>query len=219
MLFDIKHDKRNISDNDLISDLNRVAELTSSQIVKQRDYKELGQYGVTTIIRRFGSWNEAIVQAGLSPSVQRYVADEMLFESLYDMWCKLGRQPSYSEVQSPQCQYHVTTYERRFGSWRKALEAFANYANSNKTSIDLIKSESVSAKTTKNSARTADLRLRFQVLMRDNFKCLACGASPATDSNIILHVDHIIPWSKGGETKIDNLQTLCSNCNLGKSNY
>lgn len=219
MLFDIKHDKRNISDNDLISDLNRVAELTSSQIVKQRDYKELGQYGVTTIIRRFGSWNEAIVQAGLSPSVQRYVADEMLFESLYDMWCKLGRQPSYSEVQSPQCQYHVTTYERRFGSWRKALEAFAIYANSNKTSIDLIKSESVSAKTTKNSARTADLRLRFQVLMRDNFKCLACGASPATDSNIILHVDHIIPWSKGGETKIDNLQTLCSNCNLGKSNY
>jgi Restriction endonuclease len=219
VLFDIKHDKRNISDNDLISDLNRVAELTSSQIVKQRDYKELGQYGVTTIIRRFGSWNEAIAQAGLSPSVQRYVADEMLFESLCDMWCKLGRQPSYSEVQSPQCQYHVTTYERRFGSWRKALEAFANYANSNKTSIDLIKSESVSAKTTKNGARTADLRLRFQVLMRDNFKCLACGASPATDSNIILHVDHIIPWSKGGETKIDNLQTLCSNCNLGKSNY
>ena len=219
MLFDIKHDKRNISNNDLISDLNRVAELTSSQIVKQRDYKELGQYGITTIIRRFGSWNEAIAQAGLSPSVQRYVADEILFESLYDMWCKLGRQPSYSEVQKPQCQYHVTTYERRFGSWRKALEAFAKYANSNKTSIDSIKSESVSVKTTKNGARTADLRLRFQVLTRDNFKCRACGASPATDSNIILHVDHIIPWSKGGETKIDNLQTLCSNCNLGKSNY
>ncbi|WP_343324290.1 HNH endonuclease signature motif containing protein [Streptococcus sp. Marseille-P8640] len=36
-------------------------------------------------------------------------------------------------------------------------------------------------------------------------------------SNVVLHVDHIIPWSKGGETVLGNLQTLCSKCNLGKS--
>ncbi|MBE5769482.1 MAG: HNH endonuclease [Clostridiales bacterium] len=28
----------------------------------------------------------------------------------------------------------------------------------------------------------------------------------------------MIPWSKGGQTTIDNLQTLCESCNLGKSN-
>ncbi|MCL4507775.1 MAG: HNH endonuclease [Chloroflexi bacterium] len=33
-----------------------------------------------------------------------------------------------------------------------------------------------------------------------------------------LHVDHILAWSKGGETVLENLQTLCSVCNLGKSN-
>ncbi|MDR2876514.1 MAG: HNH endonuclease [Chromatiales bacterium] len=26
------------------------------------------------------------------------------------------------------------------------------------------------------------------------------------------------PWSKGGETVIENLRTLCSLCNIGKSN-
>jgi 5-methylcytosine-specific restriction endonuclease McrA len=32
-----------------------------------------------------------------------------------------------------------------------------------------------------------------------------------------LHVDHIYPWAKGGETVVENLQTLCMTCNIGKS--
>lgn len=68
------------------------------------------------------------------------------------------------------------------------------------------------------SQRKISDKLRYQVLKRDNFKCCICGASPAKDPTIELHIDHIIPWSKGGETTIENLQTLCSRCNLGKSN-
>ena len=30
--------------------------------------------------------------------------------------------------------------------------------------------------------------------------------------------DHIIPWSKGGKTVLENLQMLCVECNLAKSN-
>jgi 5-methylcytosine-specific restriction endonuclease McrA len=33
---------------------------------------------------------------------------------------------------------------------------------------------------------------------------------------ITLHVDHLIAFSKGGVTVLDNLQTLCDSCNLGK---
>ena len=67
------------------------------------------------------------------------------------------------------------------------------------------------------SSRKISDKLRYQVLKRDNFKCCACGASPAKDPSVELHIDHIIPYSKGGENTIDNLQTLCAKCNLGKS--
>lgn len=65
--------------------------------------------------------------------------------------------------------------------------------------------------------REPSMRLRFEVLIRDNFKCCTCGASPAKDPAVELHIDHVVPWSKGGETETENLQTLCSICNLGKS--
>lgn len=65
--------------------------------------------------------------------------------------------------------------------------------------------------------REIGLQLRFRVFKRDNFKCCLCGNSPAKDPSVELHVDHIVPWAKGGETTIDNLQTLCSKCNIGKS--
>lgn len=69
----------------------------------------------------------------------------------------------------------------------------------------------------KQKGRAPSKRLRFQVLVRDKSTCQLCGASPIKDPSVTLHIDHIIPWSKGGKTTLSNLQTLCSVCNLGKS--
>ena len=56
--------------------------------------------------------------------------------------------------------------------------------------------------------------LRYDIMKRDGFKCVICGATAQDGAK--LHVDHILPVSKGGKTVPDNLRTLCSNCNLGK---
>jgi 5-methylcytosine-specific restriction endonuclease McrA len=68
----------------------------------------------------------------------------------------------------------------------------------------------------RQTKRDINDRLRFKVMKRDNFKCQCCGKSPAVDLGTILHVDHIKPWAKGGETVLEKLQTLCSKCNIGK---
>lgn len=58
-------------------------------------------------------------------------------------------------------------------------------------------------------------KLRFEVFKRDSFKCQYCGRSAP---DVILHVDHILPVSEGGEDDLINLVTSCRDCNLGKSN-
>ncbi|MGG2065896.1 HNH endonuclease [Bacillus sp. S14(2024)] len=65
-------------------------------------------------------------------------------------------------------------------------------------------------------SRNISLSLRYKVLDRDNGKCKLCGRTPS--DGVKLHVDHIIPYSLGGLTILDNLQTLCDDCNIGKSN-
>ncbi|WP_295455657.1 HNH endonuclease [uncultured Thiodictyon sp.] len=58
--------------------------------------------------------------------------------------------------------------------------------------------------------------IRWQVFQRDQWKCVSCGRGSQHDA--ILHVDHIIPRSKGGSDALDNYQTLCDVCNIGKGN-
>lgn len=52
--------------------------------------------------------------------------------------------------------------------------------------------------------------IRWAVWERDNFTCKLCG------SRKNLEIDHIHPESKGGETTIENCQTLCKRCNRSK---
>ncbi len=54
--------------------------------------------------------------------------------------------------------------------------------------------------------------IKEAVYERDNGACKSCGSKEQ------LQYDHIIPFSKGGNDEIENLQILCRSCNLAKSN-
>ena len=226
------HNYSALTDEQLIEDLKKVAKVLGSSSFSSGDYQKYGQFSRGTFLRRFGTWNNALEKAELIPYKQvsgRKIYDEVILQEIERVWIKLGRQPTTTDIKSGVSVYSLNTYVRHFGSWSNALRTFVEYINGEEVSLQeetFSEENEASNRTTINypelpfkhkTAREPNLRLRFMVMQRDNFKCCICGASPAKDPSVELHVDHIVPWSKGGETTIDNLQTLCSKCNLGKS--
>ena len=55
--------------------------------------------------------------------------------------------------------------------------------------------------------------IRYEVLKRAKYRCELCGAHEA---DAALHVDHIVPRSKGGSDHLSNYQSLCVSCNTSK---
>ena len=227
------------NDEDFFEDMRRVASQLQKTYITSGEYKQYGQYDCSSKLHRFGSWNAILEKADLSPTPFRLgkgkeISDEELFQDIERVWIKLGRQPTITDVKNGEFSFGQNTFVRRFGGWRGTLEAFVKYINledETKPVNDEIEDKpyretspptkeiqaTTPHKSSRKTTRDINLRLRFKVMQRDYFKCCICGKSPATSPNVTLHIDHIKPWSKGGETTIDNLQTLCSDCNLGKS--
>lgn len=181
MKFELEEYHRGVTDEELITELRRVAVELNKDALTRAENDERGKYGTTTYIRRFGSWFNALEKAGLQKTrTPMNLPEEELYKNLEEIWIKLGRQPRYQEVQKPLSKYSVGTYENRFGTWRKALEKFVFYINNEETasSEEAIKHFEVEPSTRHKTSRTINWRLRFIVMRRDNFKCKNCGRSP-----------------------------------------
>ncbi len=213
MKFELESHNRDISDQDLLEDLGQVAKKLAQEQVTIDQYNDHGKFHATTLTRRFGSWFVALEKAGLEKTRNLNIPNQELFKNLVDVWTAIGRQPKYNDLRKPLSKYSAGTYEKRFGGWRKALEAFVCWVNDEE--IPTMKSLK-SNKKTKRTSRNINWRLRAMVLMRDGAKCKLCGSTP--NDGVKLHVDHVTPWANGGETVLENLQLLCHICNIGKSN-
>src|SRR6185437_13142370 len=177
-----------------------------------RDYNRVGKYHSSTVAARFGSWHGALERAGLERTIDRNIPTEDLFRNIVEVWGKLGRQPKSRDLSNEISKFSFSTYAYRFGSWRDALQKFVEWANHQDIPVEPREQPEVQSRKT---PRNVNWRLRAQVLMRDEAKCRLCGATPRDGAK--LQVDHIVPWSKGGETILTNLQILCEQCNGGKS--
>ena len=125
----------------------------------------------------------------------------------------LGKESLTHSEYAKHGQYSWTTVYLRFGSWNKVVEecglTVTRYITRGGRGHDIRKMV---------YRRNPPLRLRYLVLERDGFRCQRCGRNPKEDG-VKLEIDHIVPAFLYGKTTYDNLQTLCRDCNRGKSFY
>ena len=213
MEFVLKLRVKAVTNEELLDDVRRVAQLLGKGTLEGREYKREGRWGTHAVARRFGTWNQALRAAGIPIARRQNVPTSELFSNLERVWRTLGRQPSLAEMVRPLSDVTAATYARRFGSWETALREFVAYMKAVRDGVP----PHTALPPGRNAApRSPSHALRYEVLRRDSFKCQACGRSPATDPGVQLELDHKVPWSKGGLTTPENLMTLCDRCNAGK---
>jgi hypothetical protein len=180
----------------------------------------------TTISHKFGKWSALLKEVGVQPvPLGKRYTDEDCFDNIVELWTHYARQPNFHELNRPPSRVGSKAYVRRWGGWRAALGAFITYVNQSPSPSQGSDSDEaelerpvgpISIAAVPSDPRSISLALRYKVLCRDRFRCQICGRSPANDIGVEIHVDHIVPWSKGGKNLEQNLRVLCFDCNLGK---
>ncbi len=218
---------KNMTDDDVMKEIQRIAtKLGKPNGLRIDEFDQHSDISHSTARKRFGSWRKALEYAGLSAGrLGRRYTDEECFKNLLNVWTYHGRSPKTTEMCRSPSKIGYRAYTYRWGTWIKALEAFVqrtkqdldtpSHCDKSKKHLDKVVCDS---NKTSAEKREIKLGLRYKVLKRDNFRCVMCGRSPATEQGCELHVDHIIPFSKGGKTILDNLRSACRECNLGKGN-
>lgn len=109
---------------ELLAELRRLADEHGDRPTVELMNDE-GQYWVSTYRRRFGSWTNALTDAGFEPADARTTArisEEQLLAALNEMAAARGATPTFQEMERDGA-YSPRTYVDRFGSWNDALGA------------------------------------------------------------------------------------------------
>lgn len=224
-----RHRIDKIPTEEMIAELKRIAELYDFRRFSGPEFDNVSTLCKRSAIRhRFGSWDDALAATGFDLRSHRNkrrdsIPELELFVELERIWRLLGHRPSKTEWDSIKTKYSYTTYKSRFDGWVNACAAFIDFksdvnaaAFDNEHREDEIPSSLTKVQIRDEEKRTIPLRLRLEVLKRDQFRCVFCGRSPAIENGVVLHLDHKHPFAKGGQTTLENLQCLCADCNLGK---
>ncbi|MGQ0675433.1 MAG: homing endonuclease associated repeat-containing protein [Rhodospirillales bacterium] len=214
------------SDDKVLEAIRALAREKRRNFLHTRDFRGSADLSLAMLRQRFGSVAHAVARADLGfVSATRKRGFGELHANLLAVWRHYGRAPTLREMTMPPSTIKATPYLRHWRTWKRTLDTFVKRMKDDKQIQDgIARDRDPEAEAARRFVRRLRLRdkkdvplsLRFQVLRRDRFRCVACGASPAEDPRCKLHVDHIAPFSRGGKTEPGNLRTLCAACNLGR---
>lgn len=200
-----------VTESEILESLRAFAKLRDNRSFTTREYDRWKDKVCSswTISARLGSWRQALARIGIETGVRsrRYSARDLM-DNLELVWRELGRPPGQPIMSRYGYRISANPYRRQWGSLRNACNLLSKFKR------DEITEEQLLGSAPSHRARTAlPLKVRWDILKRDHYACVSCGARPP---GVELEVDHVIPVARGGTNEISNLQTLCRPCNQGK---
>jgi len=215
---------------DIVDELRRISGIIRSRPLKQSDIEQYSKISYYKIISQFKSLGRAVRAASLIPHRSTKHGRDDLLTILIDLWNNTleneGRRPYIIDLKRYGVGISPDTYRRIFGGWKKALKEAYDYVSEKSVveELPILTSKKTILKTQDEpeppkrpssfvERKPISIRKRFFVFKRDHFSCVFCGNSGV---GVRLELDHKVPISKGGTDDLDNLQTLCFECNRGK---
>jgi len=214
--FDFRLDAKitRVTDQEILDSLRAFAQRYDFRPFTTREYNQWKDKVCHswTISERFGSWRRALALIGIKTGVRsRRYSPRELMDNLELVWRELGRPPGQPSMAQRGFRISAGPYRRQWGSLRKACALLARFKKGEISEQQLLGSVA-----SKQARAALPLKIRWDVLKRDNYRCVKCGRSPSVDRKVRLEVDHKTPVAKNGQNNIENLQTLCWECNQGK---
>jgi hypothetical protein len=122
---------KDLSNADLLGELQRVHALVGKEWLTSDHFNAHSITSEEAIRRRFGTFRKGLDAAGIPnhPFKARQFTDRQCFENIAEVWTHYGRPPQYREMFVEPSRIQAKTYVIRWGTWRKTLQAFVDWAN------------------------------------------------------------------------------------------
>lgn len=103
----------------LLDEIRRIAQEIGYPPSKH-EFPDYSSFGTSQYLSIWGSWNRAVLAAGLVPKKRRDIPLTELLDHLRTLSVRLGRTPRVEDLRKS--TFSPATYHRRFGSHNKALQ-------------------------------------------------------------------------------------------------
>jgi len=115
----------------IIAEIQRIAKELDSESISRADFIRRSNISGHQILKYFGKWSEAMIEAGLTPQQQKVRKNHNeLFKNLHDVCTKLNKLPTTIEFEHTS-NHALKPYRKNFGSWQNTLVYFKGWLQEN----------------------------------------------------------------------------------------
>lgn len=204
--------EKDISEEILLDDLKSL-EKELNRTPRYEDVREKGKFSTVTYQNRFGSWNQALKEAGLGINQKSPTKEELIGE-IETLQEELGKIPTIYDIKE-NGKYSYSSYRNEFGLWENAME---------EVGIDYERYESGEEHWAWKGGYEYRgpnwSEARRKVLNRDNHSCRTCGREKEKlgRNPDVHHIKPVLEWDVEREyaemNDGSNLICLCRKCHL-----